>query len=475
MKRFITICLVLLFCASAYGTPVGQQNIATAVANVQTDTDAIEILLSDILAVTSLSGGNVWYVDNAATGTGSAADWTNADITIELALVHATANAGDYIVCAPYHVETASTGTFDLAKDGVTVVGLGKGDAMTTITYDTTTDTCIMGATGDGCTIRNIKFYTATDNVAFAIVVEDGCTDFVIEDCVFEATSSDEFLDAIYIHGTAANEGVIRRNRFLGDIASNTAPQSSIGFEDAHWLEIYDNEFTGDMGVAHIENKTTASNFVTIRDNRFICGYIGDAASTLDTVPGITLVATTTGWVMDNTIVTNVASEQDAIVAADCYVFGNRYRELQGNTLEVGKLYTLVKVADVASQPDALFLVAGGPIEVVSMFGNVTTIAASAPGNVSINLNSTDNDYDSDLSIVVALADGSLGDTIVFGALTASENAGVLTANQSAGIPLSWFVTEGSVEMTVADPGTGNVTWYMTFRPLVEGVTVTVQ
>ncbi len=332
MKKLITICLVLLICASsAYATKIASADDSTAIAAVHVDVDILEILNSDELALLQ-AGGNIWYVDNAATGSGTAADWTNADITIELALVHAAANAGDIIVCAPYHVETASTGTFDLDKDGVKVIGLGTGDAMTTITYDTTTDTVLMGAGGDGCTIRNIKFYTATDNIVSAIIVEDGCTDFIIEDCVFEATSTDEFLDAIYIHGTSANEGIIRRNRFLGDIASNTAPQSSIGFEDAHWLQIYDNEFTGDMGVAHIENKTAASNFITIRDNRFLCGYIGDAASTLDTVPGITLVATTTGWIQDNTIVTNVVSPDLAIVAADAYIFGNTYSELQGST-----------------------------------------------------------------------------------------------------------------------------------------------
>ena len=329
MKRLFTICLVLLLCASAYGVKVSSRDDSTAIATMQTDVDIIEILNSDELALLD-SGGNVFYVDKDATGSGTAADWENADITIELALVHCAASNGDIIVCAPYHTETASAGTFDLDKNGVKVIGVGTGDAMTTITYDTTTDTCILGAGGDGCTIRNIKFYTATDNIVSAIIVEDGCTDYIIEDCVFEATTTNEFLDAIYIHGTAANEGIIRRNRFLGDIASNTAPQSSIGFEDAHWLQIYDNEFSGDMGVAHIENKTTASNFITIRDNRFLCGYIGDGASALDTVPGITLFATTTGWVYNNFVVTNVATPEDSIVAADCYLAQNYYTEVQG-------------------------------------------------------------------------------------------------------------------------------------------------
>ncbi|MHC4121935.1 MAG: right-handed parallel beta-helix repeat-containing protein [Planctomycetota bacterium] len=331
MKRLLTICLVLLLCAPVYATKISAADDSTAIAAVQTTADAIEILNSDVLALLK-SGANVWYVDSGATGSGTGVDWTNAETTIEAAIANCTANAGDFIVCAPYHAETASTGTFDLDKDGVTLIGLGKGDAMATITYDTTTDTCLLGAGGDGCTIRNIKFFATISAVASAIVVEDGCTDFIIEDCIFknETTTVDEFIDAIYIHGTNANNGIIRRNTFEGDVGANAGPQSSIGFEDAHFLQIYENEFSGDIAVAHIENKTTASNYITIRDNRIICGYIGAAGTTLDTTPGISLVATTTGWIQNNFIVTNVVSPADAIVAADCYLSGNMYTEIQG-------------------------------------------------------------------------------------------------------------------------------------------------
>ena len=174
MKRFITICLVLLLCAPAFGVKLSSRDDSTAIATVDTVVDALALTNADILALAGQSAGNVFYVDSAAVGAGTAVDWTNADITIALALVHCAANNGDIIVCAPYHAETASAGTFDLDKDGVTLIGLGVGDAMTTITYDGTTDTCLLGASGDGCTIRNIKFYTATDDITSAIIVEDG-------------------------------------------------------------------------------------------------------------------------------------------------------------------------------------------------------------------------------------------------------------------------------------------------------------
>ena len=72
---------------------------------------------------------------------------------------------------------------------------------------------------------------------------------------------------AILLSGTASDRGIIRYNRFLGDPGANAGPKSSINFVDCDYLQIYGNEFSGDIGDAHIFNETTASNFITIRDN----------------------------------------------------------------------------------------------------------------------------------------------------------------------------------------------------------------
>jgi hypothetical protein len=479
-----TLIIVLLAAhmvmRSVVATPVSRADVQTTATAIEVDTNAIQLQLADVLAMAAMSGGNVFYVDSGATGSGTAADWTNADVTIELALVHCAANNGDFIVCAPYHVETASTGTFDLDKDGVTVVGLGKGDAMTTISYDTTTDTCIMGASGDGCTIRNLKFIATVTAVASAIVVEDGCTDFVIEDCIFknETTTVDEFIDTIYIHGTAANNGIIRRNLFEGDKGANAGPQASIGFEDAHFLEIYDNKFSGDIAVAHIENKTTAANYISIHDNEILCGYIGADSTNLDTTPGITLVATTTGWIQDNFVVTNVATPELAIVAADCYLSGNKYSETQGAAsldigLEVGKTYVRSSATLVSGATDNIFTIAGGRIEILSLFGECITNIGTV-GATDIFVDATAGaDYDADFCTAVDIDALAAGDTITF---TNAVSEGVLTfvANQGAGQPLSWYCPAGILILDPTTTDTGAITWWMTFRPLEPLVTVTV-
>lgn len=486
MKRLITICLVLMLCVPAMATKIADADDSTAIAAVKVDTAALLILSADVLAANKVAG-DVFYVNsNAGGGSGNGLSWTNARLTIETGLALCTDAAGDWIMVAPAHVETASTGTADLDKENVTVWGLGNGTLMPTISYDTITDTFIIGADGDGTKVHGIKFIATVTAVAIGIVVEDGCTDFVIEDCVFknETSGTDEFIDTIYIHGTSANNGIIRRNRFEGDVATNTGPQSSIGFEDAHFLQIYENEFSGDIAVAHIENKTAAANFITIRDNRIMCGYIGDAASTLDTTPGITLFATTTGWIQDNFIVTNVASPESSIVAADCYLSGNTYTGLQGSAFSAvdiglipGRTYAVQKTGVLIDDTD-LFLVAGGPVMITSFVGEVTTVIPATACTTKVMLTTAAAGLDYDFSTAVDMQGFVDGSRIVFSVASPSvlSQLGLTTAGATI-VMNPWYCAAGMIEVLDSDDNdpAGNITWSMTFIPLARGVTVTVQ
>jgi hypothetical protein len=162
--------------------------------------------------------------------------------------------------------------------------------------------------------------------------------------------------------------------------------------------------------------------------------------------------------------------QDDNIKAALDIVLANQ--ENTGDLL-VGQVYSLSKEAVCTGATDDLFTVAGGAIEIISFFGQVTTIIAGAPGNVSINVNATEGaTHDLDFTAVVALADNLFGDVIKFDALSGGENTAEATVNTGAGIPLSWFCPAGVIEQTLSSTGTGNVTWFMTFRPLETGVTV---
>ena len=143
--------------------------------------------------------------------------------------------------------------------------------------------------------------------------------------------------------------------------------------------------------------------------------------------------------------------------------------------LVVGQVYATKKAAATTANTDELWTVAGGAIEILSCWGQVTTIIAGAPGNVSLGVNATaGTTHDADFTAVVALANDMFGDVITFDALSGGENTADATVNVNAGIPLSWFCPAGVIEQTLSSTGTGVVTWYMTYRPLETGVTVTV-
>jgi len=482
MKRLFTICLVLLLCASAtYARKTTQGDDSTAIAVVDGIVDDILILSSDILASNKV-GGDVFYVNSNATGSGTGADWTNAEVTIEAAVDDCTAGAGDWIMIHPSHAEDAGTAFVDLDKTDVTVWGIGNGTRLPTVSYKVSTDTFIIGATGDGTKVHGIKFIATVTAVASAIVVEAGCTDFVIEDCVFESETSgtDEFVDTIYVSGTASDRGTIQHCRFNSDIGANAGPQASINFIDCDYLQIIDNEFSGDVAVAHIQNETTASNFITIKDNRIMCGYIGDAATTLDVTPGITLVATTTGWIQDNFVVTNVATPDLAIVAADCYLSGNTYTELQGSAFAAvgigyvpGREY-VVNMTMPAADDDNLFTIAGGPVLITSLSFYCTT-DVDGTNTWTIWLDATDT-QDVELSSAVDVAAANDGDRILFdGANPAAILLLAQTANVgSANLMNPWYCEPGVIALINDDSAQAGVfDVYMTFIPLKAGVTVT--
>jgi len=489
MRKFC-LFLVLLslawLCVPAYATKIGAANDSTAIAAVQVDVDLIKILSSDVLATQKI-GGDVFYVNSNASGSATGFDWTNAELTIEAAIADCTADAGDWIIVHPAHAETASTGTFDADKAGVTIWGLGNGTDMPTISYDTSTDTCLIGADGDGVLVHGIKFIATVTAVAKAIVVEAGCTDFVIENCIFEneTSTTDEFIDTIYITGTASDRGIIRNNRFLGDVGANAGPKSSINFIDCDYLQIIGNEFSGDIGDAHIFNETTASNYVTIKDNRIMCGFIGADSTNLDTTPGISLVATTTGWILNNFIVTNVATPDLAIVAADCYVDrSNTYTETQGpfsgsvsiggagaNDGASGLRCAEVTIASVATVTN-LFQVTGGPIIIRDIVGVVTTDIVATGCLINYNIDpiepATDTVFGTDGTALEINGDAAgtvyTWDGVVATDLTETTTGVLLT--QGTDVSNGILCPQGMIELAATATNAGVIKFYIVYSPL---------
>jgi len=233
----------------------------------------------------------------------------------------------------------------DADRSGVTIIGLGNGENRPKIDYDTATDEFVIGA--DDVRIYNLWFHANIDSVVKAIDIEAGFENWVIQDCIFdvETDGTDEFDDAILVQA-ASDGGLLKNCEFYAGAVNNGDTQSAICMLDSDHTQIIGNKFFGDYAVACIESKTTASNFLTIKDNILFNGIIGGNAG-LNALPTITLKDDTTGVIINNHSFCNVASPEDAIVSADCYAAGNTYseREQAGGSVPIGKSYSADAIA----------------------------------------------------------------------------------------------------------------------------------
>lgn len=310
-------------------TPVGQQNISTAVAAVQTTVDILELLNADELALLGVGPGDVFYVDKDASGSGDAASWTNADITVELALVHCTASAGDTIVVRASHTETFTSEDLDLDKIGVNVIGLGRGSLRPTIIFNNANAEVAIGA--DNVMIKNFRFISSVTGVLMGIEVENGVDFFRIENCEFtsagDAVGTDEFVEAInFVNNNIGCE--IINNSFNAEAAG--AAHAIFCDADTNRLSIIGNDIRGDYSVACIGGDTAASTDMLIKDNILINGsLVGDAG--INAAAAISMLEATGGLVTRNIIVSDVITGLLMRIADDMVFVDNWVTDRDGD------------------------------------------------------------------------------------------------------------------------------------------------
>jgi len=266
--------------------------------------------------------GRVFYVDSGVVNEGDGTDWDNAKDTLEEAVQLCTADRGDYILVAQGHAETFTSEDLDVDIAGVTIVGCGRGSLRPTITYNHTNAEVAIGA--DNVTIVNMRFITSVTGVLMGIEVEDGVSYFTLRNCEFnevgDATGTDEFVEAVNF--VNANVGCTIENcRFIAKAAGASA---AIFLDaDTDQLTIRNCDIRGDYSTACIAGDTTASTNILIQGNILINGsLVGDGG--INAVAAISLLDATAGLIVDNRIVSDVATGLLMRVADDC-VFMNNY------------------------------------------------------------------------------------------------------------------------------------------------------
>lgn len=124
-----------------------------------------------------------------------------------------------------------------------------------------------------------------------------------------------------------------------------------------------------------------------------------------------------------------------------------------------------------------IFTITGGPIEVLALCGEVTTAISNNACNMKLVADPT-NGADTDMCAVLDIADFAQYSWIYIDGTIA--NAAVQAVPGTAlplgiGMDIPLILPPGTVDMNLANsnPTTGAITWYLRYKPLNTGITVT--
>ena len=300
--------------------------------------DVRQILLTVGMKYGPLTG-DVFFVVKGGT---AAEDWFTRKVpqgqiktTIPQALDECTADQGNTILVAPgYTANIATADAIDFDVNGVKCIGLGHGEIRPTFTW--TAGAGNIGVSADSVLVANMTFNASVDSCLKGFDVEDGSTDFIIEDCRFgvDADGTDEF-DRSITFGDQCNHSIVRRCTFHQGTGNAVA---AIWFEhDSDYMTVEYCFTSGDYSTAVI-NGSEQCDMILIQHNTL---YNGQAAGIgLNTEPCIELAATTTGVIQYNLCCCNLATKAASIVAADCHLHENYYNEDESGSATSGIIGT---------------------------------------------------------------------------------------------------------------------------------------
>lgn len=261
--------------------------------------------------------GDIFFVDSgAAAAADSAGAGRSPDApfaTIDYAIGQCAANNGDVIYVMPGHAETVSTASgIDCDVAGVTIIGLGRGEARPIITLSAVASTVEIAAAS--VTLRNLLFKVTDD---CTIVLDINATDALIDECEIRHGTSKEFVTAIDINGGSANacDRTHIRNCVITSPVAGAANGIELG-EVADRVVIEGCTILGDYSDAAIHNPTgKVLTKLTVRDCFLENTQTGDHA--------IELVSACTGQLIRNLYKSDMtqatAADPGSCFSYECY------------------------------------------------------------------------------------------------------------------------------------------------------------
>lgn len=197
--------------------------------------------------------GNVFWVNSGATNQGLGT-YKKPMATLDSAVGMCTANNGDVIVVCPGHTETVATdGGLAIDVDGITIMGLGEGDARPLITIGTLAAAAMI-VSGDGCVLENLRFSIAIDAATDPIQITG--TGNIMRYCEIIEASACEAIDLISI-GAGAHRNVLHNLKIKGGNTGDGDAHCAIHLNGCDDCEIFNiHAYNGDWQEAVIFNET---------------------------------------------------------------------------------------------------------------------------------------------------------------------------------------------------------------------------
>lgn len=184
--------------------------------------------------------------------------------SVDAALGSCTADAGDVILVMPGHTETISAATScDFDKAGVTIIGLGNGEARPLFNFTTATTAQINVDAANVKVVNCIFDLTGVDAVAAGIDVN--ADDFTMERCRMVMGDSDGQAVVGILTDTNIDRLSVIDSEFVGD--TTAGPASAIRIIGGVEHKILRNFFDHSSSTGNIELITTAPLRVRIEGN----------------------------------------------------------------------------------------------------------------------------------------------------------------------------------------------------------------
>lgn len=440
--------------------------------------------------------GNYWWVNSVTGNTGGPGTIDQPYSTLNSAIGAASAN--DVIIIASSHAETlASAGAVTINKTGLTIIGLGNGNARPTFTFGTATTASILISSA-GTKLLNIVGIAGINALSQPIDVRAaGCTVTMEWQ---DGSSSVEAARAVL--GSAAADRLTLNLKYIGFPAGSSCVNAVrlVGSDNA----ILNLDCYGKFSTSVVEFLTTACTNVEVYGYMYNSGTTNLSKDVVDTVTGSTWfssfydgaagasVSGGSGSALASDDISTVAANQ-TVPSADSTA-NVLSRDAVGNKADAAVYVPSATASEVAyakgssdlqekvalkaaatiTNGQTLFTIAGGPIVIVGLTSICVTANDGTASTLQYSVTPTAGSAQTISAASASLASAAIGASVTL-AGTALATAALLNANGPNLIanPGTIMAPAGTLTAVVA-VGSTTGTWrhYIRYRPLATGVTV---